>query len=571
MLLAWAILCAPFYAQVLPSPPAAAPVPQPEDPLGRTSPRGTVIGFLEAAHRSDFATAALYLQMPEKERRRSGPEIAHKLQVLMDRSFSGHVSAITDRPEGRMGFTSAAGREKIGALQVEENQVDVVLVRVPGDGGVQIWLFAAETVNDVPDLFEQLPMNSIEQHLWPSLVHKQFLGAALWIWLGMLLLIPVALGLSWLLVLLALTPERIWLRYRRPQDLPAKWWQVPTPAWFIVTVFIHRIAVVAMGIPFLYRFYYGRFVLVLFDFGVAWVVWRVISWAGKRAQKRAIMRGEAVTTSFLLLGQRVAKAVVIVVALLVVLSALGVDTSAALAGLGIGGLAIAFASQKTLENLFGGALVLGDQTIRVGDVVNLGTIVGTVEDVSLRATRIRTAARTQVSVPNGTLATMNVENLTARDKILFQATLGLRRETTADQLRFVLAEIRRMLYSHPHVEASSARARFVTLGDNSLDIEVYSYVLTKDFNVFLAVREDLLLRILDIIASAGSGLAMRSQTLYMSQDSGIDEARKASAHAQVAKWRADNLLPFPDFHPDAISEMRNSIEYPDSKSAAHKK
>jgi MscS family membrane protein len=569
--MAGSIYCAPFYAQEIPNPPAPAPVTQPQDPLGRTSPRGTVIGFLEAAHRGDLATAAQYLQMPEKDRRRSGSETAHQLQVLMDRSFSGHVSTITDRPEGRLGFTSAAGREKIGALQVEENQVDVILVRVPGEGGVQIWIFATETLNEVPDLFDQLPMNSIEQHLWPSLVNKQFLGAPLWIWLGMLLLIPVALALSWLLVVLALAPERIWLHYRRRQEVPSKWWQVPTPAWFIVAVFIHRIAVVAMGIPFLYRFYYGRFVLVLFDFGVAWAVWRVISWSGKRAQNRAIAQGKALTTSFLVLGQRVAKAVVLIVAALVILSTLGVNTSAALAGLGIGGIAIAFASQKTLENLFGGALVLGDRTIRLGDYVRLGSIEGTVEDVSLRATRIRTLARTQVSVPNGTLATMNVENLTVRDKILFQATLGLRRETTADQLRFVLAEIRRMLYSHSHVETGTARVRFVALGDSSLDIEVYSYVLTRDFNVFLAVREDLLLRILDIIASAGSALAMPSQTLYMSQDSGVDEDKKASTHAQVAKWREENMLPFPDFHPDAVSGMRNSIEYPDSKSAARKK
>lgn len=570
LLFSLAAFCAPVCAQTLPTPAASTPAAEPQDPLGRLTPRGTVLGFLEAAHRSDFATAAQYLQMSDKERRRSGPQIAHKLQVLMDRSFSGHMSAISDRPEGKFGFTAAAGQEKIGALQVEENNVDVVLVRLP-ENGVQVWLFAAETLSDVPELFEQLPLNSIEQHLPPSLVTRQFLGAPIWMWLGMLLLVPVALTASWLLILLALVPERLWLRYRRKQVTPDKWWHVPLPAWFIVAVFAHRISVVQMGIPFLYRFYYGRFVLILFNFGVAWAVWRAISWAGNRAQRRAIMQGEAVTTSFLVLGQRVAKALVVVIAALFILSNLGVNTSAALAGLGIGGIAIAFASQKTLENLFGGALVLGDQTIRVGDVVNLGTIVGTVEDVSLRATRIRTQARTQVSVPNGTLATMNVENLTARDKILFQSNLGLHRETTADQLRFVLAEIRKMLYSHNQVETSSARVRFINLAENSLDIEILGYILTRDFNVFLAVREDLLLRILDIVDAAGSRPAMPAQTLFMSPDSGPDKDKKASAHAQVAQWRADNKLPFPDFPPETISGMRNSISCPETKPSEDKK
>jgi MscS family membrane protein len=345
-----------------------------------------------------------------------------------------------------------------------------------------------------------------------------------------------------------------------------------------VAVFVHRIAVGTMGIPFLYRFYYSRFIIILIDFGAAWAIWQVIAWAGKRAQRRAIMQGEAVTTSFLLLGQRVAKALVIIVAALVVLANLGVNTSAAVAGLGIGGIAIAFASQKTLENLFGGALVLSDQTIRVGDVVNLGNIQGTVvqgtvEDVSLRATRLRTSARTEVSVPNGALATMNVENLTARDKILFQSTIGLRRDTTPDQLRFILVEFRRLLYSHSKVETTTARVRFITLGENSLDLEFFCYIQTRDFTEFLAIREDILLRILDIIDSAGSSLAMPAQTLYLARDSADPEKedKKAAAHAQVAKWKEDKKLPFPDFPPAAISDMRNRIDYTQSDTAIQKK
>ncbi|HEX8817959.1 MAG TPA: mechanosensitive ion channel family protein [Terriglobales bacterium] len=564
----------------LPSIPAASPstTPEPQDLLGRTSPRGTVIGFLQAAHNGDLGTADQYLQMSDRERHHDGPEIAHKLQVLMDRSFTGHTSAITDRPEGKLVFDSTSGQEKIGTFQVEDNSADVVLVRVPGPGG-QIWLFSSQTVADVSDLFDQLPMNSIEQHIWPVLVSKQFLGAPIWIWLGMILLVPAALAAAWVLVLAAMLPRKIWEYRHRGQALPSKWWEVPTPAWFLVAVVIHRIAASNLGLPFLYRFYYSRFVLILLQIGLAWAIWQVIAWAGKRAQRRAIMRGEAVTTSFLLLGQRVAKALVIAVCALAILSTIGVNTSAAVAGLGIGGIAIAFASQKTLENLFGGALVLSDQTIRVGDVVNLGnlqgTVVqGTVEDVNLRATRLRTTARTEISVPNGALATMNVENLTARDKILLQSTIGLRRDTTPDQLRFILAEFRRMLYSHPRVEASTARVRFITLAENSLDLEFFCYIQTREFTEFLAVREDILLRILDIVDSAGSSLAMPSQTLYLARDSAADSGKadkKAAAHAQVAKWREDNKMPFPDFPPDAISGMRNSIDYPKSNSAIQKK
>jgi MscS family membrane protein len=575
-----ALIAPALLAQIpaMPASTATAPAAQPQDLLGRTTPRGTVLGFLEAAHRGDFATADEYLQMSESERRRGGQQIARKLEVLMDRSFSGHTSGISDRPEGRPAFESVPGQEKIGTFQVEDNSADVILVRVSSAGG-QIWLFSSETVNQVTDLFDQLPMNTIEQHLWPALVTRQFLGAPIWIWLGMILLVPAALVAGWLLVLTVMLPRKVWEHRHRTQALPSKWWEIPTPAWFIAAVVIHRVAVSNLGIPFLYRYYYSRFVLILIEIGLAWAIWQAIAWVGRRAQRRAIMRGEAVTTSFLLLGQRVAKALVIIVTALVVLSTIGVNTSAAVAGLGIGGIAIAFASQKTLENLFGGALVLSDQTIRVGDVVNLGSIQGTVvqgtvEDVNLRATRLRTVARTEVSVPNGALATMNVENLTARDKILLQSTIGLRRDTTPDQLRFILAEFRRMLYTHSQVETGTARVRFITLAENSLDIEFFCYVQTRDFSEFLAAREDILLRILDIIDSAGTSLAMPSQTLYLARDSAADAGKaekKAAAQAQVAKWREDNKLPFPDFSADAISNMRNSIDAPAASATTPKK
>jgi MscS family membrane protein len=157
-----------------------------------------------------------------------------------------------------------------------------------------------------------------------------------------------------------------------------------------------------------------------------------------------------------------------------------------LAGLGIGGIAIAFAAQKTLENLFGGISVLADEVIRVGDYCRFGDRTGTVEDISLRSTRVRTDARTELSIPNGTLATMNIENFTRRDKILFSPVLAIRYETTADQLRYLLAEIRRMLYEHPKVESDSASIRFANFDSSALRLEISSYVLTRDSNEFIA-------------------------------------------------------------------------------------
>src|SRR4029077_17543280 len=131
----------------------------------------------------------------------------------------------------------------------------------------------------------------------------------------------------------------------------------------------------------------------------------------------------------MLLGERILKAVIFIIAVFVILNSLGFNMTTALAGLGIGGIAVAFAAQKTLENLFGGITILGDEVIHVGDICRFGDREGTVEDSSMRSTRIRTPERTEVFVPNGSLATMNVENLSRRDKMLFRTNLGLRVET----------------------------------------------------------------------------------------------------------------------------------------------
>jgi len=299
---------------------------------------------------------------------------------------------------------------------------------------------------------------------------------------------------------------------------------------------------------------------------VTWIAWRFVRWSLRRVRNRALAGGHAGTGTLMLLGERILKFVIFVLGVLAVLSNLGFNMSTALAGLGIGGLAIGFGAQKTIENLFGGVSVLGDEVFRVGDTCRFGDRTGTVEDIGLRSTRIRTEERTLVAIPNGTVATINLENLSRRDKILFKTTLGLRPESKADHVRFVLAEIRKLLYSHPRVETQTVRVRLVDIGGSSLSIELLSYVLTRDFNEFAAVREDLLLRIMDVLEDSGGGLALPAQTLYLSRDSGVEKQKVEDAVKKIAELRDGNKLPFPDFHKDDISSFKGSIAYPPSES-----
>jgi MscS family membrane protein len=203
---------------------------------------------------------------------------------------------------------------------------------------------------------------------------------------------------------------------------------------------------------------------------------------------------------------RLLKAATVIVAVLFLLYLSDVDLTAALTGLGVGGIAIGFGAQKTIENLFGGIMVISDKPVNVGDACKVGEFVGTVEDIGIRSTRIRTLDRTVVSVPNGQLAAMILENFAQRDRFRFHHTIGLGRQTSADQLRYVLAQIRRVVETHPKVDTASARTRFSKFSAASLDVEIFAYVLEREQTAFLTIQEDLLLGILDIIDRSGASV-----------------------------------------------------------------
>jgi MscS family membrane protein len=308
--------------------------------------------------------------------------------------------------------------------------------------------------------------------------------------------------------------------------------------------------------------------LTLTVIGATWLCVRVIDVLFKLKQSQ-FMSSDKI--SMAQLGRKLSKIMAVIVGTLVIFYIAGINIAAVLTGLGIGGIAIAFAAQKTLENLFGGIMIISDQPIRVGDFCRAGDYLGTVENVGLRSTRIRTLKRTVVSVPNGQLAVMSLENFAMRDKMWFHHTLHVRYETRADQLRYILAEIRKMLYEHSKVESTSARVRFVRFGNSSLDLEVFAYVLETEYEPFLHIQEDLLLRIMDIVERSGSGFAFPSQTTYLAGDVGLDVEKSQKAIETVRQWREQGKLPFPDFPPETISEMDSRIEYPPRDSALRNK
>jgi MscS family membrane protein len=551
------------------STPAQEPAAPPSDSLGRETPSGTVLGFLQAAQAGNYKIAADYLQISAVHRQAQGPELASQFKVLMDRAFVGSLRRLSTRPEGSPDG-GVSDQQTIGAFASGDTDVPVVLVRVVDPNSGKIWLFPSATLSKVPDLYDSLQAHQIERKLPQVLVARLFLGMPLWQWLALLAAIPVAIVIGWLMVVVLAVPRRLWLRYKKRPNLHS-FSRISTPLVVFFGAIAHRAIVAYLGLPLLPRLYYYRTVGAVMVAGFFWFLLRATGVSMQRLRTHAITAGHTGTGTLVVLGERLLKALVAIVAVLAILGTIGFNLTTVLAGLGIGGIAIAFAAQKTLENLFGGISVLGDEVIRVGDFCRIGDRMGTVEDISLRSTRIRTLDRSELSIPNGSLATMNIENFAVRDKILFNPTFGVRYETTPDQLRYLLAEVRRMLYEHSKVESESARIRLAGFENNSLSLEIFSYVLTRDFTEFTAIREDLLLRIMEIVEKSGTSLASPSRAVYVHRDSGLDKEKTETAEQQVRQWRDEQQLPFPDFAPGDKSAFRGSIVYPPPDSAGSRK
>jgi MscS family membrane protein len=538
------------------------------DPLGRNTPSNAILGFLRAAQDGDYSIAAQYLQMSPARRQTEGERTASRLKFVLDHAFSGNLNRY-NQPEGTPQEGVPLGRQRLGTMTAGDVEVDLDVVRVADPGAGKIWLISADTLAKLPELSDQVEARQVEHKLPSVLVKHQFAGMPLWQWAAMLVAIPVSAGLGWLILALLEVPLRWWAR-RRGQLEVANWRSVSGPAWLLAGTLIHQVFIVYLRMPLLPRHYYFEVTSIALILSGTWILWRFVRWSLRRVRTRALARGHAGTGSLMLMGERILKVVIFVLGVLAVLGNLGFNMSTALAGLGIGGLAIGFGAQKTIENLFGGVSVLGDEVFRVGDVCRFGDRTGVVEDIGLRSTRIRTDERTLVAIPNGTVATINLENFSRRDKILFKTNLGLRVDSKPDHVRYVLAEIRKLLYGHPKVETGSVRVRLTDVAGSSLSVEVFAFILTREYNEYAAVKEDLLLRIMDVLEDAGGTFALPSQTLYLSRDAGVEKQKAENAARKIAELRDGKQLPFPDFQQDEISSFKGTIEYPPSESTLRK-
>lgn len=530
-----------------------------DDALGRGTPRSSVQGYLQAAGERNYVRAAEYLDLrnlPLNLTENQGPELARQLKIVLDRALWIDVEALSASQEGESNDNLPVVRERIGRLAGPERTYDLLMQRVPRGDGVYIWKFSNLTVAEIPELYQQFGYGPLEHVLPAWLFDVSFLGVHLVVWavavvIGVLV-IPVARLLTWILVALMkavrLDAAQQFEQYFRGPFTLLMWTIIGRE---VIGMIGPSVAVRALG--------QTRTVQVI---ALAWFLLRLVDFVANRIGRNLDQQGLSSSRVLLSPVAKLIKVIALAGAVLLWLDNAGYKVTTLLAGLSISGVAVALASQKSLENIFGAVTLFTSRPVKVGDFCRFGDKLGTIEEIGLRATRVRTLDRTVITVANSEFSNLHLDNYSERDRFWYHPTLQLRYETKPDQIRYLLVEVRRMLYAHPKILAEPLHVRFKGFGAYSLDIEVFAYIGVTDYAESLEIAEDLNLRIMDIVEASGSDFAFPSEVQYSLPGKPVDEERVKAISATVKEWKTKRELYLPEFPPDKIASLKNSLEYP---------
>ena len=547
LLLLLALSAAPAWSQTTPAPAgngAAAPAPAPaKDPYGRETPQGMVAGLMNALAAADYERAVLYFETDSSPARETGTccrgsTLARRFQEVLDRAGNVTTPAeLSNDASGDVKDGLAPDIERFGVIKTPKAEVPLLAKRVERNGKA-LWLVSDTTLREIPHPCRITRRRRICQVLARIGAGKPPVGGApLSHWLALIIAAGFSFAFAWTLTAMRGPVERLLRRGGAETKLSRFIEASAGPLRILIMLVTLGVILQALGVTVVVR-YRALFAIQLISwFAVSWLLWRWADAAGEVILGQMSRLGQLTAYSAVSFLSRVFKGVILALLIAALLRAFGVNVTAGLAALGVGGLAIALGAQKLFENLIGSLTLIADRPIRIGDFCKVSGTLGTVEEIGIRSTRIRTLDRTVLTVPNGELSSLQIENFTQRDRYWFHPVLNLRYETSPDQMRYVLQELRTMLTEHPKIDNATMRVRFIALNAYSLDIEVFAYVIAWDYLGFLEVQEELLLNCMEIVDASGTGFAFPSQTLYLGRDTGLDESKTLAAEAATRLQR----------------------------------
>jgi MscS family membrane protein len=593
--------------------PTAVPadVVHPLEPVNLSSPRATLNSFLTLSDAAYQLVRDEYLKTPSDTYLERLADSLARLESMLDLSrippaarfdmgrdgvvyLYEVLSRIELPPEAEIPDAAVyadieddkEARDKVVSWTIPHTEI--TLVRVADGAHAGQFLFASSTVVSAREFYEKvrtlpyrrnLPLkNYAEMRPYLSVtglmissqtiealpgwlkhgVHQQ----AVWKWIVLTLMLVMT-------VVVVVVIHRIARRGLSDHAASAHLRRLATPLTLLLTPLVIGLAIKQLTLAGWLSWGLSWLAEAIRFYALAWIAWTGSMTIAEMVIASPRIPDQGLNAHLLRLLARTFGIVAVIAIIIYVSSQLGVPLYGVIAGLGVGGIAIALAAQPTLENFIGGLNLFVDRPVRVGDFCRYGedpTLdwqrVGIVESIGFRSTQIRGIDNSLTTIPNADFSKMHIINFTRRRSILLLTVLGLRYETTDDQLRFVLATLRDMLLAHPRAHDDEPRVRFTGFGEFSLNVEIRVTINTSDRDEFRAIREDILLRVMKIVKNAGTGFAFPSRTVYQARDAGLDTERQQAAESQVRAWCSAHELPFPTFTADYRKKARNTLDYP---------
>lgn len=518
------------------APPSESFSSPPLAPVKTESPRDTMRSFMKsmaayqtqkekkeplAATSLNDAVRTLDLsEIPAINRQESAREVALLLKEVLDRVIVIDYSKI---PQEGSEFVLNTPRWRLKDTEI------VISRQAEGDRSGE-WLFSAQTVARAREFYEKvrnLPYlkgttgGAGYQDLWeheafpmPQWMREKFLGLFIWQWLG--ILIAIFLGFT-MRTLFSWIGALILKMARKTQtDWDDKLVEaMVSPTALLAACGIWLLAVKVLGIRGSTQTVVNVGLQVLISICLIWIFYRLVGVLTQYIRLRASRSDSRLDDQLVKLVSSSLKTFVVVFGVLLAAQNMGVEIFSLLAGLGIGGLAVALAAKDTLANFFGSIMIMIDKPFQVGHWVIIGAIEGTVEEIGFRTTRIRTFYNSLISVPNSNIATTGVDNLGVRTYRRIKTTLDVTYDTAPDKMEAFVEGIKAIIQAHPDTRKDYYHVVFNDFAESSLRILLYFFLIVPDWSKELVERQKIFLDIIRLAEQLGIKFAFPTRTLHV--------------------------------------------------------
>ncbi len=533
------------------------------DSFGRDTPRHTVQGFIAALGENDYLLASNYLNLSKSD---NPTTIVRQFKQALD--AGGRFQAdlqINNTPEGNLTDQLPPSQENVGVIKVSDASIPLLLERVVSKEGEQYWQFSTDTLSSIPEAIENYEPTLVSRYTIDSLEGKKLFGyqladlvAALMMTISSFLFTYIAV---WLLYhLLEITYPRV---RDVPLPLPDK---VILPLAVVIMALILSEVMVYAGVSVTLREPVNRFAEIASWVAITWLLLRIIDALFTRAVNLSYKKNYTERVSILGLLRKVVKALLLIFAVIVTFGNLGFDLTTGIAALGVGGLALALGAQKTIENLVGSVVVVADSPVRIGDYCKFGTYEGTVIDIGIRSSRVRTLTRTIVTVPNGDFSSMQIENFTSRDMFRFLHQLYIKRTADIDVVFKMVKHLDTFLDEHELTNQEWNQVNILELRQDCYIIQLQAYINATGIIEFYEKQDVLFVDLLMQVRKYDVEHALPTQQLIVKQPELQAELDHESKEGETVDKKADKKNAADD-KPEAVNLSKDVNAVDDEQTA----